>query len=162
MDKGDQVLLTIVLDLRHLPVSYLSSLLRVVQAAVREIGRTEEETRLQFERRPQPILLLDGLTIESDLTLQMTFADPLDSTPMPELSASTFNAFLDRFVQYVRGLPQPSLWGGAAPGSPRRPFDSEVMRRMDQVYRELRRSPKAAIRSQGRTVEVEGDRMVIG
>ena len=151
--------LTIQLDNINVPVSYLSSLLRIVQAALREVARSEEGPRRQFERRPQPILLLSMLPAAGDLTLHFTFADPIDSTRLQELSAQTFAALLDRFGDFVRGLPQPSLWGGAARRPNTRPFESELVRRMDQLHRELRRSPRATIRHKGRTIQIEGDRM---
>ena len=155
----DQEPLAIQVSAGNLRVSYVSSLLRVVQAALREVARGEEHTRAQFDRRPQPVLVLSRLIIDGDLRLQFTFADPTDSTPLEELSAKAFGAFLDRFSEYVRSLPQPSLWGGAAFRPPRRPFESELSRRMDQVYREIRRSPRATIRFGGRVIEIEGDRM---
>ena len=156
-----QDLLAIQLDPGHLSVSHISSLLRVVQATLREVALSETGTRQQFDRRPQPILLLSRPLSDGEVALQFTFADPLDSTPLRELSTQTFNAFLDRFSEYVRGLPQPSLWGGAARRPPHGPFDSELTRRMDQLFRELRRSPKATMSFQGRTIELEGDRMEI-
>ena len=36
------------IDCRQLPVSSLSSLLRVVQAAIREVARSNEDTRQSF------------------------------------------------------------------------------------------------------------------
>ena len=157
----DQELLEMKLNPSHLHVSYLSSLLRVVQAALREVAQSEDGTRHHFDQRPQPILVLSSLETDDDLTLHFTFADPRDSTPLGELSSQTFNALLDRFREFVRRLPQPSLWGGAAPGSSQRPFESELARRMDQLHRELRRSTKATIRFRDRAIEVEGDRMEI-
>jgi hypothetical protein len=142
------------------PVSYLSSLLRVVQAALREVALNTDGPRQQFERRPQPLLAVSRADGDGGLTVQLAFADPLDSRLLTELSSETFGAFFDRLGEYVRGLPQPTLFGGARTG-PDRPFDSELMRRMDQVYRELRRAPKAALMFGGRTIEVEGDRMEI-
>ena len=154
-------MLTIQLEPSHLSVSYLSSLLRVVQAALREVARSEDVTRPQFERRPQPMLRLSKLVAEDAMTLQFTFADPRDGSPLSELSSQTFEALLDRFSEFVRSLPQPGLWGGAAGRPPQRAFESELARRMNQLYRELRRSPKATMGTQTRTIEIEGDRMEI-
>ena len=55
-------------------------------------------------------------------------------------------------------LPQPSLWGGAARSSPDR-LDSEVSRRMDQIYAEVRRAPKVFLMFDNRTLEIEGTRL---
>ena len=158
---ADQELLEIRLSPSHLHVSYFSSLLRVVQVALREVSQSNDGTRRYFDKRPHPILMLSNLDTNDDLTLHFTFADSRDSTPLKELSSRAFNALLDQVGEFVRSLPQPSLWGGAARRPPQRHFESELKRRMDQLYRELRRSPKATIRFQNRTIEVEGDRMEI-
>jgi hypothetical protein len=151
--------LAVRLHSENVPVSYLSSLLRVIQAALREVARSEDAPRRRFEQSPQPILLLSRLSADNDLTMHLTFADPIDSTPLEDLSAQTFAALLDRFGEFVRGLPQPSLWGGAAPRPSHRPFESELVKRMDQLHRELRRSSRATVRHRDRTIEIDGDRM---
>ena len=157
----DEGILTVQLDPSDLSVSYLSSLLRVVQAALREVARSEDGTRQRFDRHPQPVLRLSRLDTDDALTLHFTFADPQDGTPLNELSSQTFDALLDRFSEFVRGLPQPGLWGGAARRPPPGPSESELARRMGQLYRHLRRAPKATMRTQGRSIEIEGDRMEI-
>ena len=48
----DLGVLTIRLQPSNLSVSYLSSLLRVVQAAVREVARNDDGTRPEFDRNP--------------------------------------------------------------------------------------------------------------
>ena len=143
-------------------VSYLSSLLRVVQAAIREVARGSQNTRQMLDDSPQPQLVLSKVAADAGLTLFFTFAHPIDSTPLDELSAQTFEAFLRGFGEFVRGLPQPSLWGGAAPRPSQGAPESELERRLDQVYRELRRSRRATMGFGGRTVEIEGERMEIG
>ena len=148
------------IDATRLPVSYVSSLLRVLQAAVREVARSSDGTRQAFDKRPHPVLLLSELTSNGDVTMSLTFADASGGRPLVELSEQAFDMFLDRFGEFVRGLPQPGLWGGAAPRS-RGPFDSDVARRMDQVHRELRRSPRVSLTAGGRTILVEGDSMEI-
>lgn len=159
--ETDQDMLTIQVCINQIPVSYLSSLLRVLQAALREVAQSDDRTRRQFDQRPQPVLLLAMLTGDGGPTLHFIFADPHNSMPLKQLSAQTFNSFLDRFAEFVRCLPQPGLWGGAARRPQQRPPESELTRRMDQVHRELRRSPMATMRFRGRSIEVEGDRMAI-
>ena len=143
-------------------VSYLSSLLRVIQAALREVAMSDDGARAQFDRRPQPVLVLSRLASDDKLRIYLVFIDPIDRAPMPELSTRTFDAFLDRLGEFVTSLPQRGLWGGSARPSPGRPFESEVSRRMYQVYGELRRTRKATLRFQDRSIEIEGDRMEIG
>ena len=139
-----QDILSIQLHSSHLPVSYVSSLLRVVQAAIREVAMSDEATRQEFDRRPQPRLLLAGV-----------------ASPLEGLSSRAFAAFLHRFEEFVKTLPQPGLWGGGARRRTQSSDDSASTRRMDQVYLELRRSPKVTIRFRDRLIEIEGDRMEI-
>ena len=158
---SDQDALAIELAAGAIPVSYLSSLLRVVQACLREVARSDDGTRRHFERQPQPMLVLAGMDSDSGITVKFVFTDPLGETPLEELSSRTFNAFLDRLSEFVRELPQPGLWGGAALIPPHAPFKTELSRRMDQMYRELRRSSRVTLRFGGRSIEIEGDRMEI-
>ena len=158
---SDQPSLAIDLRIAYPAVSYLSSLLRVVQAALREVARSNNGTRQRFDQRPEPTLLLSKLSTGDDLTLHFAFADPPDSTLLVDFSSQAFDAFLDQFIDYIKGMPQPGLWGGASTGPARRGFTSELTMRMDQVHRELRRSPKATITFGGRSIEIEGDRMDI-
>ena len=155
----ERYVLAVRLDNQNVPVSYMSSLLRVVQAVLREVARGVEGPGRRFEQSPQPVLVLSKLSADGDLVLHFTFVDPLDYGPLEDLSDETFEALLDRFAEFVRGLPQPSLWGGAAPRPSGRPFESELTKRMDQLHRELRRSPKAILSHRTRSIEVEGDRM---
>jgi hypothetical protein len=157
----DQDALAIQLAPGNIPVSYFSSLLRVVQACLREVARSDDGTRRHFERQPQPMLVLAGVVSNSGLTVNFVFTDPLDNMHLRELSSHTFNAFLDRLSEFVRELPQPGLWGGSRLSPPHTPFKTDLTRRMDQMYRELRRSPRVTLRFGGRSMEIEGDRMEI-
>ncbi len=144
-----------------MPVSYLSSLLRVVQAAVREVATDDTSVRSAFDQAPQPVLFVSGVASNGTIAIELTFVDPEDNTPMEDVSSRAFGAFLDRFIEFVTSLPQPGLWGGTPHRMPRQAYSSQLTRRMDQVHRELRRSPKVALRVGGRYVEIEGDRMEI-
>ncbi len=155
-------LLSVTLASPSLGVSYLSALLRSLQVAIREVGMKDDASRRGLERRPPPALVLHRLVGNGEYTLQFAFANPSDSALLPSLSSRVFDAFLDTFSDYVKGLPQPGLWGGAARRSSSRPYESDLAMRMDQVYRELQRCPRATLVFRGRTIEIEGDRMEIG
>ena len=94
-------------------VSYVSSLLRIVQAALREVALDTDGAREHFESRPQPLLAMPALAGGDSITMSFVFVDPQDGNSMEEVSAATFDSFLDRLQAYVTSLPQPSLWGGA-------------------------------------------------
>ena len=142
-------------------VSYMSSLLRVVQAALREVALDTAGSREHFESRPQPLLAMPAPAGGDSIALSFVFVDPQDGSPMDELSAATFGSFLDRLQSYVTSLPQPSLFGGAS-RRPTREADTEVERRMDQVYAELRRASMVTLRHGGRSLGIEGDRLEVG
>ncbi len=147
--------LIIRLDAKRISVSHLSSLLRVLQAALREVARSNEDTRRVFDEQ-SPILLLSWAGTDTNMSLQLVFADSSDSTPLAEFSESVFKAFVDTFGQFIRLLPQPSLFGGGR-NIPRSEFSSELSQRMHHVHRELRRAPKASVTFEGRSIEIEGD-----
>ena len=153
--------LTIEIAEGSVSVSYMSSLLRVVQAALREVALDTDGAREHFEKRPQPLLAMPALAGGDSIAMSFVFVDPQDGSPMGELSAATFGSFLDRLQAYVTSLPQPSLFGGASRRPPRE-ADSEVDRRMDQVYAELRRASRVTLRHGGRSLAFEGDRLEIG
>ena len=88
--KSESQGLEITLGSRELPVSNLSSMLRVLQAALREIARAEESTRERFSRNPQPTLHLSARTEAGDLILSLSFLDSLDTDPQEDLSSATF------------------------------------------------------------------------
>ena len=142
-------------------VSYMSSLLRVVQAALREVALDTDGAREHFESRPQPLLAMPALAGGDSIAMSFVFVDPRDDNPMDELSAATFGSFLDRLQAYVTSLPQPSLFGGAS-RRPSREADTEGDRRMDQVYAELRRASRVTLRHGGRSLVIEGDRLEVG
>ncbi len=154
--------LEITVDSCNLPVSGLSSLLRVVQAALREVARGDEATREQLSERPQPTLHLSATTDEANLTFRLTFADPTDRTPLLDLSTTTFRAFLSQLRRFVEKIPQRDLWGDAVGGPGRGESHSEAEKRIDQVRQELRRLPKAKLTFEGQSITFEGDRMEIG
>lgn len=159
-DNIERALLSVSLEPASLSVSYVSGLLRELQVALREVALNTEGARREFEKRPQPMLLLWG-PLGGGTDMRFVFVAENGSTPLEDLSARVFDAFLDRFMEYVGALPQPTLWGGAAPRPANKDFESEVTRRMDETYRELKRADKAVLRFGNRTIEIEGDRLEI-
>ena len=153
--------LTIEIAERTVSVSYMSSLLRVVQAALREVALDTGGAREHFGSRPRPLLAMPAPAGGDSIAMSFVFVDPQDGSPMEDLSAATFGSFLDRIQAYVTSLPQPSLFGGAS-RRPTREAGSEVDRRMDQVYAELRRASRVTLRHGDRSLGFEGDRLEIG
>ena len=159
--NDNQNRLTLSLASGAVSASYLSSVLRVMQATLREVAQTETATRARFERRPSSVLLVSRVGDGPEFELGLFFAHPIDGKPLEQLSAMVFESFLVEFARFVRQLPQPSLFGGAARGSPRETDGSELARRMDQVHRELRRAERVTLGFAERTVRIEGESMEI-
>ena len=153
--------LEITLKATELPVSYFSTLLRVVQAALREVAKNGEGTRQAFSQQAQPILLMSMNSDAGTLSLRFHFADPTSDEALDSISEQSFYALMEKFLDYVKGLPQRDLWGDSTTGRVSPVFGTEVERRIDQVRRELRRIPKATIRFREHTLVIEGDRLEV-
>ena len=52
----------------------------------------------------QPVLHLAIGHMGEELTLHFSFADPVDSSPLPQLSSVAFNAFVDQFADDTIGV----------------------------------------------------------
>lgn len=154
--------LTLSLDGTSLPVSYISSTLRVIQAALRDFARSVEGGEALFGGQPQPVLLLDAAASdESDLVFALYFADPDNDTPMPELSAQAFKAFIVSFGKMLKRMPQRDLWGVMSSGSGASRFDTETDRRLNELRTELRHFGRAVLRYGGRSITFDGDQLEI-
>ena len=154
--------ITLALDAGSLPVSYVSSTLRVMQAALRDFARTAEGGEALFGGQPQPVLLLDAtMSDETDLVFKLYFADPEDDAPMPELSAHAFGAFMVSFGKMLKRMPQRDLWGVMSSGSGAPRFDTETDRRLNELRAELRHFGRAVLRHGGRSITFDDDRLEI-
>ena len=161
IDSSEYRLLLIV-ESHALPVSYVSRTLRVVQAAVREVAREVERGGSMFERQPQPSLLLDvTLPNESEIAFSLYFADPVDDTPMPELSTRAFEPFMEEFGKLLKQMPQRGLWGRMARQTGSHRLRSEADRRLDELRVELRHFRKAVLTHRSKSITFDGDQMEI-
>ena len=160
--KDSDFHLSLTVDARAIPVSYLSRTLRVLQAAVRETARGIGENAALFENQPSPSLLLDAeTTADGKLVFKLYFADPSTDAPMPELSSRAFAQFMTAFGDALKRMPQRGLWGRMArrSGPPR--FRSESERRLDELRVELRHFAGATLRRGARTIMFDGERVEI-
>ena len=154
--------LTLVLDAKSLPVSYVSSTLRVIQAALRDFARGVEGGESLFGGQPQPVLLLDAAASdEADLIFAFYFADPDDDAPMPELSAQAFHAFILNFGRLLKRMPQRDLWGAMSSGSGAPRSQTETDRRLNELRTELRHFGRAVLRHDSRSITFDGDQLEI-
>ena len=159
--QAESAKLQIALNSDDLPVSYVSSMLRVLQAAVREIARGVGDARALFEGQPQPVLLLSTEVDGGSLYLKIYFADPINAAPMLELSAQAFEPFMVQFGNLLKMLPQPGLWGRTARGSGPSNIKTETDRRLDELRVELRHFSRATLRFGNRSISFVGDQLEI-
>ena len=154
--------LTLSLDATSLPVSYVSSTLRVIQAALRDFARGVEGGESLFGGQPQPVLLLDAVTSGGpELVFELYFADPEDDAPMPELSARAFEMFMAGFGKLLKRMPQRDLWGAMSSGSGAPRSETETDRRLNELRTELRHFGRAVLRHGGRSISFDGDQLEI-
>ncbi|MDA1348151.1 MAG: hypothetical protein O3A47_04685 [Chloroflexi bacterium] len=151
--------LEIVLDTGYLPVSNVSSLLRIFQAALREVARGVDSASDPFAEPPYPALRMKTASADGALVLSFGFFDPVDSSPMTDLSERTCRIFMDRLGEVIKRLPQRGLWGDSVAGPQDATDDSPIGKRLDQLRAELRRFGKARVSFASRTISFEGDRM---
>ncbi len=159
---GGRVELRLLLGEGHLGVSALSSLLRVLQAAVRESARADTAAKELFEEPIAPSLYMSLSRSEDDaLTIAFYFGMP-DGPALPEEAASSaFNAFMTDLADRVKLLPQPALWGRAVGGVSRARDESDISRRMGEVHAELRRLPRSVLSFGGREIRIDGEQIEI-
>ena len=159
-DSSDyRLLLTVRSD--GLRVSHVSSTLRVIQAAVREVARSVDQSSPLFEGRGQPLLLVDAsASADSGLTMSFYFADS-DDAPMRELSEQVLGAFMDEFARVLASRSQLGLWGRTARVSGPAGLESDIALRLDELKVLLRRFGSASLRLGERSITFNGDTLVI-
>ena len=154
-----RLLLTVRSDRQR--VSHVSSTLRVIQAAVREVARSVDQSSPLFEGRGQPLLLVDAsASADSALTMSFYFADS-DDAPMRELSEQVLGAFMDEFARVLASRSQLGLWGRTARVSGPAGLESDIALRMDDLKVLLRRFGTASLRLGERSITFNGDTLVI-
>ena len=160
--EGDdgRVELRLVLGGGPLGVSAMSSLLRVLQAAVRESARADAAARGLFEEPVAPSLFMTVSTGEGDSpALCFYFGTPDGSVLPAEAASSAFSAFISDLAERLKDLPQPGLWGRAVGGVRQARDESDVSRRMGEVHAELRRLPRSVLSFGGREIFVDGEQI---
>lgn len=158
-NQTSETVLEIAVDQGRLQVSNLSSLLRIVQAALREVAKGVDEGRQAFAQPPYPVLLMSADQQGGELVIRFFFDDPIRSQPYERLSMLTFIAFMEQFKKLYLGQPQRGLWGEAVVRSPKDEYESETARRVDEVRLELQRFTRSRLTFDRQTVRFEGDRM---
>jgi hypothetical protein len=147
---------------KNLSVSYISSLLRTLQAAIREIAISDVDVQNFFNEEKKPALVISNLAFQDAFELEMIFIDGVERKFNENLSRYVFDKFVVEFISFVRTLPQPGLWGDASSKSWDSKTKSDVEIRMYQIYRELKRCTKVIIKSGAKKIEIDGERLQLG
>ena len=151
--------LNILIYEKDLSVSYISSLLRTLQAAIREIAISDPSVQNSFNEEKKHILVISNLMFDVSFKFEMIFIDVVERKFNENLSRHVFDKFVLEFISFVRTLPQPGLWGEASPKLWNSNAKSDIEIRMYQVYRELKRCTKVIIESGGKKIEIDGERL---
>ena len=136
------------------PVSYLSSLLRIIQAAVRETAFSSNH--IDPSESNQPILLASLSEEDTKLLIELSFTDPKTNEHLDILSKSIFKEFFHNFGEYIKTLPQPSLWGPKSSIETKKTVPSVLEKRLSEVYREMKRISKSKITVNSKSISIEG------
>ena len=144
---------------KNLSVSYISSLLRTLQAAIREIAISDATVQSSFNNEQKPILVISNIAFQGAFKFELIFIDGVERKFNENLSRHLFDKFVAEFITFVRTLPQPGLWGDASSKLWDSNAKSDIEIRMYQVYRELKRCTNVIIESGAKKIEIDGERL---
>lgn len=152
--------LTITLRPALQSASALSSLLREVQAALREAGRLAPESAPRFESEQPPVLMVAMETPDDGLSLRFEFADAVSRAPVPAISVAAAGKLVAALEAELKRRPQRTLWGQPAVSARRRASDLDrdhLAERAKSVLRELARASSVSVAFEGRRIEISGE-----
>lgn len=153
--------LQIRMNSEDIPVSYMSSMLRVLQAALREVAKGVDSAGSLFDNHPQPVLLLSAHNERRQLTLEVSFADPVDFTSLTKISGQTFDSFMVQFANFLGDLAQLGLWGQIVQRAGPINIDTETKRRLQELRTELRRFGRVTLSHGNRNISFNGTQIEI-
>ena len=150
-DQKEVCCVEIVLPVESFAVSYFSNLLRVIQAAIRELASTFESLKEISDENLRSVLHFTPFTKNGELVLQFSFLHLERDVEMEEFTSIIAPVFFDELLTYLRGNAQTDLWGNISPVENLTLSDS-MKGRFDRVRKELRRIPGASIGVNNRTI----------
>ena len=90
------------------------------------------------------------------LSIEFSFADPKTNEHLDMLSESIFQEFFHNFGEYIKTLPQPSLWGPKSSLETKKIVPSVLEKRLSEFYREMKRTSKSKITVNSKSISIEG------
>lgn len=155
-DDDSALTLRIVRGPHH--VSTLSSLLRSLQAAVREAA-ADTDAGAAFRDRSGPSLMAEiDAHPDGGAAVRFRFVNA-DGSPAPGVSSSSFAAFLSRVETALATLPQRTLWGTTVRMGGSSPAGSERIR---QFLEDLTRLEDASVEIGRRRIELREGALWVG
>lgn len=140
-------------------VSAVSSLLREVQAALREAGRIDPNTARAFEVDQSPVLMVRITNAADGVSLGFEFADPVTRVPLADISEAVALRFIGALETELKRRPLRTLWGQPA-AARRRSGEGErdpLGDRASMVLAELSRMPAAVVSGAGHLIQIKGE-----
>lgn len=141
-------------------VSAVSSLLREVQAALREAARTVPDTARMFEGDQSPALTVRFTGAASGVSMQFAFVDAATRAPLARVSDAVATRFMRALEDVLKQRPRRTLWGQQATVALRKSRDGSrdpVAERAAVVLAELGRAHAASVAAVGRRIQLQGD-----
>ena len=83
---------------KNLSVSYISSLLRTLQAAIREIAISDVTVQSSFNDEKKPILVISNIAFQGAFKFEMIFVDVIERKFNENLSRHVFDKFVLEFI----------------------------------------------------------------
>ena len=148
--------LTIKLPTESVPVSYLSNLLRVVQAALRETASSTDDTLSTMSTNPAPLLFSSFDRHNGITTAFMYFGDANDNRLMEEFTKPVVHRFLEGLNEFLNGNAQSSLWGYTV-SEQRNSYGKDSDVRYAQVTKVMKKLSPSSLSSDSRCITFTED-----
>ncbi len=146
--KGNEarVVLKVSLPSESISVSYLSNLLRVMQAALRETAVQSEDTSDTMEGGESPVLCQTISTLDNHTCILMYFTNRHENANLIDFTALVVTTFVNGLNNFLNGNAQTSLWGFAVADN-RSSKDTPLTKRYRQVVKTMKRMSGASLSS---------------
>ena len=148
--------LTIKLPTESVQVSYLSNLLRIVQAALRETASSTDDTMSTMSTNPAPLLFSSLDRHNGITTILMYFGDAYDNRLIEEFTKLVVHRFLEGLNEFLNGNAQSSLWGYTV-SEQRTSYRKDSDVRYAQVTKMMKKLVASSLSSESRCITFTED-----
>ena len=128
------------IPVRALQVSYVSNLLRVIQAAIRELALSSSHTSQLLSEKPTPVLSSTISFSDEESLIRLFFTHSDLQEDLSVVTEEIGRTFLNSFREFLSGNSQSSLFGFNVPEN-RSQHDNSLHKRYSSVSKLLKRYP---------------------